>query len=48
MVIETLAASVWRFEWQLAEVWEVATETFPVNSLLLHRRGWRGTCLASN
>jgi ferredoxin-NADP reductase len=42
MVIETAAAHVRRFEWQLAEVREIAVETYRVKSLLLYVANWQG------
>jgi ferredoxin-NADP reductase len=41
-VIETASVPARRLEWQLAEVRQIATETYRVKSLLLHVTGWRG------
>ena len=39
---ETVTASGRRLDWQLAQVREIAVETFRVKSLLLHVPGWQG------
>jgi ferredoxin-NADP reductase len=41
-VTETAAAPARRLDWQLAQVREIAVETFRVKSLLLHVPSWHG------
>jgi ferredoxin-NADP reductase len=41
-VTETVAAPARRLDWQLAQVREIAVETFRVKSLLLHVPSWQG------
>ena len=41
MATETAAVQAPRIEWQLAEVRDIAIETYCVKSLLLHLSKWR-------